>query len=66
MAGSEGYDVGDHRFPAVAVDSAAVRSGLAPVAHKVEIHPIELGDAPLRAGYHGMLVATGRAAIPDH
>ncbi|GAB3816447.1 hypothetical protein GCM10027605_65500 [Micromonospora zhanjiangensis] len=64
MAKSQGYYVADNWFPAVAVDEAEVARTLAPVATDVRLTPIEIGD-PIRDGYSGMIVATGRARRPD-
>lgn len=61
MAKSEGYDVGDLRFPAVAVDDVDVHDCLVSVAYNVQVHLIDIGDR-LRDGYGGMIVATGRVA----
>jgi hypothetical protein len=60
MAESQGYHVGGEWFPAVAVDDAEVTAALAPVADGVRVERIDLGD-PLRDGYAGMIVATGRS-----
>lgn len=64
MAKSEGYLVGTDWFPAVAIDQAEVAQTLAPVAVDVTITPIDIG-VPIRAGYSGMIVATGRAGWSD-
>jgi hypothetical protein len=64
MAQSQGYQVGDRWFPAVAIDTEEVTRALAPVALDTRISRIALGD-PLRDGYSGMLVATGRSAPPN-
>lgn len=60
MAKSQGYFVGDDWFPAVAIDEAEVARTLAPVATGVRLAPIDIGE-PIRDGYSGMIVATGRA-----
>lgn len=60
MEGSLGYEVGDRRFPAVSIGEGDVRKCLADVAHDVDIQPIA-SNKPLRQGYHGMLLALGRA-----
>lgn len=60
MAKSQGYHVGDRWFPAVAIDADEVRTTLAPVADEVTVTRIDIGE-PLREGYGGMIVATGRA-----
>jgi hypothetical protein len=64
MAGSRGYEVGGHAFPAVAVDEADVRECLSDVAHEVDIHvwPVDPNKhEPLREGYSGMILALGKA-----
>lgn len=64
MAGSKGYEVGGHAFPAVEVDEADVRECLTDVAHEVDIHvwPVDPNKhVPLREGYSGMILALGRA-----
>jgi hypothetical protein len=63
MKNSQGYTVGTHSFPAVAVDEAEVRYCLSLVADIVEIVEVtSLLDAPpLRDGYEGMILALGRA-----
>ena len=63
MAKSQGYRVGEHWFPAVAVDTDEVVQALSPVAYDVQVSRIELGN-PLRDGYSGMIVATGRSTPP--
>jgi hypothetical protein len=64
MAGSKGYEVGGHPFPAVEVDEADVRDCLNDVAHEVDIHgwPVDPNKhEPLREGYSGMILALGKA-----
>lgn len=61
MVNSEGYQVGDRKFPAVKVDTEKVARALASVAYDVRITPIPL-DPGLREGYEGMIVATGKVA----
>jgi hypothetical protein len=61
MANSQGYQVADRWFPAVAIDATEVHASLAGVATGVTVTPIDVGD-PLRDGYAGMIVATGQAA----
>ena len=62
MKGSRGYRVDTESYPAVAIDSDRVRDCLAGIAYDVEIRVIELHetDEPLRDGYDGMILATGR------
>jgi hypothetical protein len=59
MVNSQGYQVGERWFPAVAIGTREVTECLASLAYDVEIHEIDT-DNPLREGC-GMLVATGRA-----
>ncbi|HEY9473925.1 MAG TPA: SCO2525 family SAM-dependent methyltransferase [Mycobacteriales bacterium] len=63
MRNSQGYPVGTHLFPAVAITEADVRECLLPVADDVEIHHIT-SRTPLRDGYNGMMLANGRASRP--
>ncbi|MFI1096920.1 SCO2525 family SAM-dependent methyltransferase [Streptomyces sp. NPDC020917] len=61
MENSEGYQVGDHWFPACAVTRDDIEATLAPYSEDmkiVRIAPPE-GDA-VREGYTGMIVACGR------
>jgi hypothetical protein len=67
MAGSKGYEVGGHPFPAVEVDEADVRDCLNDVAHEVDIRvwPVDpIKHEPLREGYSGMILALGKAGRP--
>ncbi len=64
MAGSEGYEVGGHPFPAVQIDEADVRRCLDEVAYELDIHvwPVDASKhEPLREGYSGMILALGKA-----
>jgi NNMT/PNMT/TEMT family len=62
MKESRGYTVGNHLFPAVAVDEGKIEQTLASVAEIDEITRIRFNtDAPLRDGYQGMILALGRA-----
>jgi hypothetical protein len=60
MKGSRGYQVGSSRFPAVAITEADVKDCLSEVARDVTIETIT-SDSPLRHGYDGMILATGKA-----
>lgn len=62
MENSSGYSVDSCRFPAVAVTVNDVENGLAGDTKDLDIHRIGLTERPLRAGYDGMIVATGRVA----
>jgi hypothetical protein len=62
MRNSDGYTVGNHRFPAVAVDEGKIEQTLTGFAEVDEIIRIQVNDkAPLRKGYKGMVLALGRA-----
>jgi hypothetical protein len=62
MKNSQGYTVGTHSFPAVAVDEDEVRLCLSFVADVEIIEVTSSRDAPpLRDGYEGMILALGRA-----
>lgn len=62
MMGSQGYRVDTESYPAVAIDMFDVKSCLADAAYDFDIRVIELHDKdePLRPGYDGMILATGR------
>jgi len=66
MRNSSGYRVGIRDFPAVAIDEDDVQACLNKVANGVKVHVIELKKSgkPLRDGYGGMIVATGRRGHP--
>jgi hypothetical protein len=59
MTGSDGYDVGDVRFPAIAIEIPDINEALSTVAYDVQITKIT-APVPLRNGV-GMALATGRA-----
>jgi len=61
MENSEGYQVGARRFPAVAVDAEDVRDSLEPATAGLRVSRIGATSPPIRAGYSGMLLATGLA-----
>lgn len=61
MEGSEGYDVGDLRFPAVKVGVADVQKCLDDVTSDLTVVSVECDVEPLRDGYSGMILAHGRA-----
>jgi hypothetical protein len=61
MKGSSGYQVGGYRFPAVAIDENDIHQILATIAYDVVVRVIPTGGNPLRDGYEGMILATGRA-----
>ncbi|MGH3873792.1 MAG: SCO2525 family SAM-dependent methyltransferase [Pseudonocardiaceae bacterium] len=60
MENSLGYSVDGRYFPAVAVTENDVENGLTGDTKDLEIYRIGLTGSPLRAGYDGMIVATGR------
>lgn len=61
MEGSQGYSVGRNQFPAVSIGVDDVHQILQPTTDQLEILRIGLPSRPLRAGYSGMILATGRA-----
>lgn len=63
MLGSDGYRVGDVTYPAVSVGRDDVSRSMAFVAYDVDTQTIET-KSPLRPGYEGMLLVTGRAGQP--
>ncbi len=62
MEKSLGYPVGTCRFPAVAITVNDVENCLAGDTKDLEISRVGLTSNPLRAGYGGMILATGRVA----
>lgn len=60
MENSVGYTVGSRQFPAVAISENDVKSCLEGDVKGLAIHRIGLTHEPLRAGYDGMILATGR------
>lgn len=59
MLGSRNYRVGQHLFPAVALERAEVGASIAAGAYDLDVHEVQLRP-PLRDGYLSMLLATGR------
>jgi hypothetical protein len=59
MRDSSGYSVAGQRFPACAIGKNDVRRCLADIAYVDDIQVVD-SDDPLREGYRGMIVATGR------
>jgi hypothetical protein len=62
MENSLGYSVDARKFPAVAITKNDVEDGLAGDTKDLKIYRIGLAGSPLRAGYDGMIVATGWVA----
>lgn len=60
MENSVGYDVGTRRFPAVAVTANDVKNCLEGDVEDLAVHRVGLTNEPLRAGYDGMILATGK------
>jgi hypothetical protein len=60
MENSTGYDVGQHRFPAVSIELHDVRECLAGRSAHLAVDRIGPGNDPLREGYSGMILARGR------
>lgn len=66
MKKSQGYWVGGHHYPAVAVDEDDIDRCLRGVASGVKIETInKTVSNPLRDGYDGMIVATGMAKMAN-
>jgi hypothetical protein len=59
MEKSDGYQVGDIRYPATAVDAADVVTAFGHRAEELQVRHIDHDGKPLRDGYTGMLLATG-------
>lgn len=60
MNKSDGYTVGNHRFPAVAVTEEDVTRCLSEVAEIAKLVLVR-SNKPLREGYQGMFLALGKA-----
>lgn len=60
MKNSLGYNVGTHRFPAVAITEDEVENCLAGKTEDLRIHRLGKTSDPLRDGYDGMILAIGR------
>lgn len=62
MEDSHGYRVGDTWFPAVPVVGREILELLDRLgADDITVHRVDIDPTPIRAGYSGYLVATGRA-----
>lgn len=61
MQNSTGYTVAGQRFPAVAVTEADIKKAIGLHQCEVALEPIPLWN-PIRDGYDGMVLATGRTA----
>jgi hypothetical protein len=61
MADSQGSRAGAMRLPAVPVGPDDVAACLDTVAGDLRVERVTISGEPLRAGYDGMIVATGRA-----
>jgi len=59
MEKSSGYDVKGQHFPALSVDQDDIDRELAGLGNDLMVHRFGVGDAPLRTGYSGMLLAHG-------
>lgn len=62
MKDSLGYTVGTRQFPAVAITTDNVRNCLVDDTKNLAIYQIGLTENPLRVGYGGMILVTGRVA----
>jgi N-dimethylarginine dimethylaminohydrolase len=60
MENSLGYDVGRQRFPAVAITKDEIESCLACETEDLKIYRLGKTSNPLRDGYEGMILATGK------
>lgn len=60
MENSVGYSVGTRRFPAFAITVNYVKNCLAGDTKDLKVSRIGLTNKPLRSGYNGMILATGR------
>jgi hypothetical protein len=60
MRDSAGYTISDKHFPACAIEKDDVERCLADVAFVDDIQVVMDSSDPLREGYSGMIVATGR------
>lgn len=60
MENSAGYTVGARRFPAVAISANDVKNCLEGDVEDLAVYRVGLTNEPLRAGYDGMILATGR------
>jgi hypothetical protein len=63
MRDSSGYNVNGIRFPAVAITPTDIEHCLLPITHDLKLREYR-SNVPLRDGYHGMVVATGKAGRP--
>jgi hypothetical protein len=59
MENSTGYDVGAQRFPSFPATVEIVRCCLEAFSGDLDVQRISLGNAPLRKGYSGMIIALG-------
>ncbi|MFD7991901.1 SCO2525 family SAM-dependent methyltransferase [Streptomyces mexicanus] len=57
MKESQGYQVGEHRYPAYRVNESRARESLTPYAAELEIHDLQ---HTVRPGHEGILLALGR------
>lgn len=64
MEHSTGYHVADVEYPATPVGAREITERLEPGAVELAVTRIEMDPAPLRPGYTGMVLATGRARQP--
>jgi NNMT/PNMT/TEMT family len=60
MENSLGYDVGAHRFPAVAITAHDVENCLVADTENLGIYRIGKTSMPLRMGYDGMILVIGK------
>lgn len=59
MEGSRGYRVGEHDFPAVAIEVPDLKKALEVRTTDLLVERIGMVDTALRVGYTGMIFAHG-------
>jgi len=59
MEHSQGYKVGSVLFPAVSIAAEDLSALMGPLVHDLVVERIDAGNAALREGYSGMLLARG-------
>jgi hypothetical protein len=61
MESSKGYEIAGRQYPATAVGEGEILKCLDQIADDLTVRRVEASPAPLRDGYTGMIMATGRA-----
>lgn len=62
LAGSRGYKVADHDFPALCVGPVELERAFAPCATSLRLTQIGGAEGEIRSGYSGMIFLSARAA----